>query len=85
MGELRSDIRELSAKVSGLPSRWEILIFLVGSVVSVVGLMLAILSYSGDRFGEGAQMSAVADAAAVKAVAAYSAQHPSVPPPSAPK
>ena len=66
---LRGDIRALDAKVSGLPGRWEIVLFLVATVVSIVGLTVAVLSFGGDRLSTGAELSTIAKAAAIEAVA----------------
>lgn len=69
LGELRGDIRGLDAKVSALPGRWEILLFLVGTTIAIVGLIIAVLSFGGDRLSTGAELSTIAKAAAFEAVA----------------
>lgn len=67
--ELRGELGEIRASLVPLAGlRSTIVVTGISSVIALAALLLGLLAYGGDRFGAGLEMSAVADAAARRAV-----------------
>lgn len=67
--ELQGELGEIRASLVPLAGlRSTIVVTGISSVIALAALLLGLLAYGGDRFGAGLEMSAVADAAARRAV-----------------
>lgn len=57
LAKMDASLANMMAKIDHLPSRWELLITVIGGIVGVVGLTFAALSFGGDRFDSGSQIA----------------------------
>jgi hypothetical protein len=89
MGEIREEFAKLNgrfdtvnARLDAIPGRWELLIFFFGTAVTIIGVLIAVLAYGGDRYNAGASTAEIAKAAA-REVVAEQARRPASQPPAA--
>lgn len=68
--ELRGDLKALDAKVSALPSKFTFVSTVLGTGIAIAAIVLAVLAFGGQMFGQGFSADAIASKAAMDAVAA---------------